>query len=147
MGLALVVVAGLCCACAPTHTGQASGSFPSTSAPPDDSFRAATVTYGLDLNPADADIGLARVPQVLQLIQRAGASAVRTGGNWATEESSPDHYDFAEVDRLLSLAKTDGLTVLFELGKEPAWDAPGGNRNAPPSDCDTPSASCASVTQ
>ena len=41
----------------------------------------------------------------------------------------------------------DGLTVLFELGKEPRWDALGGNTNAPPSDCDTPSASCTSVRQ
>ena len=147
VGVALVLVVGLCCACAPTHAGRASGSSTSTSVRPDDSVRDGTVIYGLDVNPADPDIGLARVPQVLQLVQRAGASAVRIGGNWATEEPSPDHYDFAEVDQLFSLAKTDGLTVLFELGKEPAWDATGGNRNAPPSDCDTPSASCASVTQ
>ena len=102
------------------------------------------VRYGLDVNPANPTIGLARVPQVLQLVQRARASAVRTGGNWATEEPSPGHYDFSEVDES-SLAKADRLTVLFELGKEPKWDALGGNVNAPPSDCDTPSASCASV--
>ena len=72
---------------------------------------------------------------------------MRTGGNWATEEPSPGHYDFSEVDQLFSLAKSDGLTVLFELGKEPAWDTFGGNSNAPPSDCDAPSASCTSVRQ
>jgi hypothetical protein len=81
------------------------------------------------------------------LVRGAGASAVRTGGNWATEEPSQGHYDFSEVDQLFSLAKADGLSVLFELGKEPAWDAPGGNSKAPPSDCNTPSAACTSVTQ
>ncbi len=103
------------------------------------------MTYGLDVNPADPSIGLARVPQVLQLVQRAGASAVRIGGNWATEEPSPGRYNFSEVDQLFSLAKADQLTVLFALGNEPAWDTPGGKTNAPPSDCDAPSASCASV--
>jgi hypothetical protein len=72
---------------------------------------------------------------------------VRTGGNWPTEEPSSGHYDFSEVDELFSLARTDGLTVLFELGREPVWDAVGGNINAPPSDCDSPTARCASVTQ
>ena len=64
-----------------------------------------------------------------------------------TEEPSPGHYDFSEVDQLFSLAKSDGLTVLFELGEEPSWDTVGGNSNAPPSDCDAPSASCTSVRQ
>ena len=86
-------------------------------------------------------------PRSSSWFSAAGASAVRTGGNWATEEPSPGHYDFSEVDQLFSLAKADRLTVLFELGKEPRWDALGGNTNAPPSDCDTPSASCASVRQ
>ena len=79
----------------------------------------APVTYGLDVNPAIPTIGLARVPQLLQLVRHAGALAVRTGGNWTTEEPSPGHYDFSEIDQLFSLAKADGLTVLFELGKSP----------------------------
>jgi hypothetical protein len=147
LGLALVLVAALCCACTPTHLDQVTTSAISTREPQHTFLQDAAVTYGLDVNPANPTIGLARVPQVLQLVQRAGASAVRTGGNWATEEPSPGHYDFSEVDQLFSLAKADGLTVLFELGKEPTWDAPGGNTNAPPSDCDAPSASCASVRQ
>lgn len=147
LGLALVLVAALCCACASNHSDQVSASAISTGEPQRTVIQHAAVTYGLDVNPANPTIGLARVPQVLQLVQRAGASAVRTGGNWATEEPSPGHYDFFEVDQLFSLAKADGLTVLFELGKEPTWDALGGNTNAPPADCDAPSASCASVRQ
>ena len=147
LALVLVLVAALCCACAPTHSGQVSASAISTREPQRTVVQDAAVTYGLDVNPANPTIGLARVPQVLQLIRKAGASAVRTGGNWATVEPAPGRYDFSEVDQLFSLAKADGLTVLFELGKEPTWDALGGNTNAPPSDCDAPSASCASVRQ
>ncbi len=147
LGLALVLVAALYCACAPTHSNQVSASANATRGPQHTVVHVAAVTYGLDVNPANPTIGLARVPQVLQLVQRAGASTVRTGGNWATEEPSPGHYQFSELDQLFSLAKADGLTVLFELGKEPTWDALGGNPNAPPADCDAPSASCASVRQ
>ena len=147
LGLVLVLVAALCCACAPTHSGQVSASAMSTREPQRTVVQDAAVTFGLDVNPANPTIGLARVPQVLQLVRKAGASAVRTGGNWATVEPSPGRYDFSEVDQLFSLAKADGLTVLFELGKEPTWDALGGNTNAPPSDCDAPSASCATVRQ
>jgi hypothetical protein len=145
LGAALALVVALCCVCTSTHSDRASASTISTRVPQRGGLKDAAVTYGLDVNPADPTIGLARVPQVLQLVQRAGASAIRTGGNWATEEPSPGHYDFSEVDQLFSLSKADGLTVLFELGKEPRWDALGGNTNAPPSDCDTPAANCASV--
>ena len=144
--LGLVLLAGISCACIPFNSDQASASL-STRAAQRAVLQDTAVTYGLDVNPANPTIGLARVPQVLQLVQRAGASAVRTGGNWGTEESSPGHYDFSEIDQLFSLASADGITVLFELGKEPKWDALGGNTNAPPSDCDTPSASCTSVRQ
>jgi hypothetical protein len=146
MGLALVVLAGVCWARGEAPSGRASGASPERvlhhSTQPGHA-----ITYGLDVNPADPTIGLARVPQVLRLVAGAGASAVRIGGNWATEEPSPGHYNFSQVDQLFSVAKTNGLTVLFELGKEPAWDALERNSNAPPSDCDAPSASCASVAQ
>ena len=145
--LGLVLVAALSCACAPTNADEASASAISTVGAQRTVLPDVAVTYGLDVNPADPTIGLVRVPQVLQLVQRAGASAVRTGGNWATQEPSAGHYEFSEIDQLFSLAKADRLTVLFELGKEPKWDALGGNTNAPPSDCDAPSASCASVRQ
>jgi hypothetical protein len=101
--------------------------------------------YGVDVNQFDKDIGAARVPQVLSMIHQVGATAVRIGVGWSATEPAPGRYDFSSVDRLFSLARADGLTVLFELGNEPAWDAVGGNENAPPSDCDSPSAACASV--
>jgi hypothetical protein len=145
--LGLVLVATLTMACVPTSPDQASASAISTRGAQRSVSQDVPVTYGLDVNPANPTIGLTRVPQVLQLVQRAGASAVRTGGDWATEEPSPGHYNFSEIDELFSLANADGLTVLFELGKEPKWDALGGNPNAPPSDCDAPSASCDLVRQ
>lgn len=107
--------------------------------------RAGTVTYGIDVNYYDKDIGPARVPQVLSLIHKAGAGAVRIGVDWAQVEPSPGAYRWAAVDRLFSLARADGLQVLFELGNEPAWDAVGADPAAPPSDCAAATATCASV--
>jgi hypothetical protein len=103
------------------------------------------VSYGVDVNPYDRDIGPERVPQVLSMAQRAGARAVRIGVGWAQVEIEPGAYRWAFVDRLFQLANGDHLQVLFELGNEPAWDAVGGNPNAPPADCARPDASCASV--
>ncbi len=103
------------------------------------------IVYGVDVNQFDKDIGGTRVPRVLSMIHRVGATAVRIGGDWPAVEPARRRYDFSSVDRLFSLAHADGLTVLFELGDEPGWDAVGGNENAPPSDCDTRYASCASV--
>lgn len=54
-------------------------------------------------------------------------------------------YLWGAVDRLFALASSDHLEVLFELGDEPAWDAAGADPAAPPSDCATAKASCASV--
>ncbi len=97
--LGLVLVAALSCACAATHA-EASASAILTRGAQRTVLQDAAVTFGLDVNPANPTIGLGRVPRVLQLVQRAGASAVRTGGNWATEEPSRGHYDFSEVDQL-----------------------------------------------
>jgi hypothetical protein len=105
------------------------------------------VVYGIDVNQFDRDIGPARVPQVLQMIHAAGATAVRIGGDWADAEPSPGNYDWRNIDRIFSLARADNLTVLLELGNEPAWDAIGGDESAPPVDCSTPTASCTSVIQ
>jgi hypothetical protein len=107
LGLGLALAAALCCTCAPTGSGQVSASASSTRQPQRTVVPNAAVTYGLDVNSANPTIGLARVPQVLRLVQSSGASAVRTGGNWATEEPSPEHYIFSEVDELFSLAKAD----------------------------------------
>jgi len=106
---------------------------------------ASGVVFGIDVNQFDRDIGPSRVPQVLEMIHQAGATAVRIGAGWSNLEPSPGKYDWAPIDRLFSLANADGLTVLYELGTEPAWDAIGGNSNAPPIDCATYDASCASV--
>ncbi len=104
------------------------------------------VSFGIDVNTADADIGRARVPKVLGLIKQAGASAVRFGGNWNSAEPSPGVYDFGTIDALLSTTRSHDLTLLLGLGNEPAWDATNGNPNAPPKDCNSPTATCASVS-
>jgi hypothetical protein len=104
------------------------------------------VVYGVDVNQFDSDITPARVPRVLAMIARAGATAVRIGGDWAVTEPSPGHYDFSSIDRLFSLARSDGLTVLLELGNEPGWDAVGRDPSAPPVDCTSPEDPCTSVS-
>ncbi|GEM_PF-3814103 len=154
----VVVAAALLAACG---SGAASSGSTTTTRPPVSSTTTTTtaggsggpgsggaaVTYGIDVNQFDNDIGPARVPQVLGLIEKAGARAVRIGGVWASAEPQPGHFDWSGVDKIFSLAAQDHLTVLFEMGNEPAWDAPGGNTNAPPVDCTSPTASCASVDQ
>jgi hypothetical protein len=102
--------------------------------------------FGIDVNTSQADIGLTSVPQVLNLIRLGGASAVRFGGNWNAAEPSPGVYNFSAIDQLLSLTRSDDLTLLFGLGDEPTWDATNGNQHAPPKDCDSPAATCASVS-
>lgn len=130
------------------------GSTSSGSATPTTSPRRATVVaaphfstvFGIDVNTSQADIGLTSVPQVLNLIRLGGASAVRFGGNWNAAEPSPGVYNFSAIDQLLSLTRSDDLTLLFGLGDEPTWDATNGNQHAPPKDCDSPAATCASVS-
>ena len=80
------------------------------------------------------------------MVKQAGATAVRFGGNWNSAEPSPGVYNFRAIDQLLSLTRSDDLTLLFGLGDEPAWDATNGNPNAPPEDCNSPTAACTSVS-
>ena len=80
------------------------------------------------------------------MVKQAGATAVRFGGNWNSAEPSPGVYHFDAIDQLLSLTRSDDLTLLFGLGREPAWDATNGNPNAPPVDCNSPTATCSSVS-
>jgi hypothetical protein len=103
------------------------------------------IVYGADLNQFDKDIGPARVPAVLSLVSQASGSAVRAGVPWSQVEPRPGQLDFSGVDRLLSLARQRHLSVLFELGEEPAWDAVGHDPAAPPADCASPQAPCSSV--
>lgn len=105
-----------------------------------------STAFGIDVDTSQADIGLTSVPQVLNLIRQGGASAVRFGGNWNSAEPSPGVYNFSAIDQLLALTRSDDLTLLFGLGDEPTWDATNGNQHAPPKDCDSPTATCASVT-
>lgn len=148
-GLSLALVLSACGSSASAGRQPGAGTTASSAPPTTTTATGETgaITYGIDVNQFDADIGAKRVPQVLQMIHAAGARAVRIGGVWATVESSPGRFDWSSVDRLFSLARADDLTVLFELGTEPAWDAPGGNTNAPPVDCNTPAASCTSVSE
>jgi len=105
-----------------------------------------STAFGIDVDTSDADIGRTHVPQVLSMVKQGGATAVRFGGNWNSAEPSPGVYNFRALDQLLALTHSDDLTLLFGLGDEPAWDATNGNPNAPPEDCNSPTATCTSVS-
>jgi hypothetical protein len=145
-GVGLAAAAVLLAACSATASRAnppppTSNALPATSPGP----AGEGVIYGVDVNQYDRDIGVSNVPRVLQMIAAAGGRAVRIGGNWAAVEPAPGRFDFGQVDALFSLARADRLSVLFELGDEPGWDAVGADPAAPPADCATPAASCASV--
>ena len=116
--------------------------------------RTSSVTYGLDVNQFDGDIGPSRIPVVFGLIAQAGASNVRfgPGGGWqAIETQGPGQDNWTSFDANMASAYGDHLSVLLEMGNEPAWDAANGNVNAPPSDCyawtpTVPTTWCSSVT-
>lgn len=109
------------------------------------------VTYGLDLNYHDGNIGPARLPQALAEIGRAGARIVRTGASWSELEPLPGVYRWALLDRLLALVRKDHLRVLLELGSTPTWDLRAGvsarsrQVNYPPRDCNA-AGRCLSVS-
>jgi hypothetical protein len=100
------------------------------------------VSYGIDLNYNDRNIGLARVPTALAAIRAAGATIVRTGVSWSALEPASGVYRWGLLDRGLALIRRDGLRVLWELGHTPAWDLPSGVKpgsgrvNYPPRDCE-----------
>ncbi len=112
-----------------------------------------SVTYGVDVNQFDGNIGPQKLGQVLSLVASSGAGNVRfgPGGGWQAIEASGPSDNWAGFDANLASAYADHLSVLLEMGNEPAWDAAGGNVNAPPSDCygwssSSPSTWCSSVS-
>lgn len=123
-------------------TGTSPSTSPATVTNPNPPLQ---TVYGIDVNQFDSDIGASNLAKVLKLIEEAGGAAVRIGGNWAGTEPSNGMFNWTAIDRLFSLAQADKLTVLFELGNEPVWDATGGNTSAPPIDCNSTTASCSSV--
>ena len=102
-----------------------------------------SVSYGLDLNFHDRNIGIRRVPTALRRIHRTGATVVRVGVGWQTLEPRPGHFRWNLLDRLLQLLHRDHLRILLEIGDTPRWDLPRGARrpggrrwvNYPPRDC------------
>jgi hypothetical protein len=130
----------------PPTTVQA-GTTTTTVVSPNPPPPARQVTYGVDVNVFERDIGPGRLASVMALAAKAGAQAVRIGAPWADAEPSPGVYNWSGVDRALSLARQYGLTLLWELGNEPAWDAPQGDSAAPPLDCSAPGEACSSVRQ
>jgi hypothetical protein len=140
-----VLAGAILVGCGATSSGGATATSAQHSATRAPAHLSSTV-FGIDVDTSDADIGPTHVPQVLSMVKQAGATAVRFGGNWNSAEPSPGVYHFDAIDQLLSLTRSDDLTLLFGLGREPAWDATNGNPNAPPVDCDSPTATCSSVS-
>ncbi len=84
-----------------------------------------TVSYGIDINIFDKNIGLARVPQALRLAASAGARVIRIGSGWnAIQPENATSYNWSALDTLLRLAQQDNLQLLLEIGSTPRWDSP-----------------------
>ena len=104
------------------------------------------VTYGIDINQFDQDIGPAKVRQVMTMASSIGARAIRIGASWSSSEPTPGTFNWRPLETIFQDANSLGLTVLLELGNEPTWDAIGGNTSSPPADCASLSSSCSAVT-
>jgi hypothetical protein len=146
ISIVIIVVTSGCGKSVPSNTSTSGSTTTEASHPPvTKPTTGSPIVYGIDVNQFDSDIGASNLPRVLKLIEQSGATAVRIGGAWADAEPSNDVFNWTSIDRLFSLASSDKLTVLFELGNEPNWDATGGNISAPPIDCNSSTSSCNSV--
>ena len=70
-------------------------------------------------------------------IAEIGASWIRVDVTWAWIESQRDHYDWADLDRVIDGATDRGLSIVGVLGYSPAWARPEAtNDKAPPDNPD-----------
>jgi hypothetical protein len=136
-------------ACGSSNSTSPNSSVTSTLTPkvstPTTSVSGKSIIYGIDVNQFDKDIGPSNLFKVLSDIKQAGAKVVRIGVPWSMVQPDPQSYNWLPVDRLFSMTNSLGLTVLFEIGLEPSWDAPNGNTSAPPADCINTTSKCNEV--
>jgi hypothetical protein len=130
--------------CAMLDASAPSGG-PLPTVPDHGSARQGPIVLGIDVNYQDRDLGVRSLPSVLEAVEGLGAKAIRIGVPWSTIQPEPGGtFRWALADAILQSARRAHLTVLWELGEEPAWAATGGISAAPPADCHA-GGSCASV--
>ncbi|MGC8595948.1 MAG: T9SS type A sorting domain-containing protein [Candidatus Kryptoniota bacterium] len=102
-----------------------------------------TVNFGIDVNIYDPNIGFSNVDSVFKMIAATGAKFVRAGVGWGAVEPQSGTFTWEPIDSLISMARSDGLQLLLEVGNTPSWDLPpgantqNGQISFPPVDCDT----------
>ncbi len=65
-----------------------------------------------------------KIQRTLQLVREMGASTIVDFFPWAYVENSPGNYDWHHPDRIITLAREQGLTVIARLGLVPDWARP-----------------------
>ena len=101
------------------------------------------INFGIDVNIYDPNIGFSNVDSVFKMASAVGVKFVRTGVGWGTVEPQAGVFTWQWLDSLISLAKSNGLQLLLEVGDTPSWDLPPGANTQygqisfPPVDCAT----------
>jgi Glycosyl hydrolases family 39 len=77
------------------------------------SANVSTSPHGINVHLAEND--------VLQKVKDAGIKWIRTGANWAAVEATKGTYDWNQLDRTISYADSNDLSVLFVIAYTPGW--------------------------
>jgi hypothetical protein len=62
-----------------------------------------------------------KIQRTLQLVREMGASTIVDFLPWAYVESSKGNYDWHHADRIIDMARHEGLQVIARLGIVPGW--------------------------
>ncbi|MBX3065044.1 MAG: beta-galactosidase, partial [Anaerolineae bacterium] len=65
-----------------------------------------------------------KIQKTYQLVREMGATTIVEFFPWAYIETDRDYYDWNHPDRLIEMARQEGLTVIARLGIVPAWARP-----------------------
>jgi polysaccharide biosynthesis protein PslG len=72
----------------------------------------------------DGEVTDAAVYRTLTLVREMGAPAIVEFFYWAYIEPTPGNFDWSQPDRIINMARGQGLTVIARLGVVPAWARP-----------------------
>ncbi|MFQ5436302.1 MAG: beta-galactosidase, partial [Anaerolineae bacterium] len=65
-----------------------------------------------------------KIQRTLQMTREMGAAWIVEFFPWAYAQPSPDRYDWAQFDRIISHAQAQGLQVVARIGLTPDWARP-----------------------
>src|SRR5258708_39724795 len=65
-----------------------------------------------------------KVQRSLQMVREMGAGTIVEFFPWAYVEVSPGYYDWGHPDRIIDMARQEGLQVIARLGLVPDWALP-----------------------